>query len=76
MRRDCDTCRYFNTDFDNLPCSVCSGCNRWEGHTNADHIRSMTDEELAKFLLKFASNVNSFRGRVIDWLKQPYKEEV
>jgi hypothetical protein len=34
----------------------------------------MSDEELAKFLLKFASNVNSFRGRVIDWLKQPYKE--
>lgn len=48
------------------------------GHkSNADHIRSMTDGELAEFLR------NSFWGRkqnarlfsLKEWLKQPYEEE-
>ena len=44
--------------------------------TNADHIRSMTDEELAEWLFKF------FWGRksvalldMAGWLKQHYKED-
>lgn len=52
--------------------------------TNADHIRSMTDEELAKLLLDGCrgskcedqpenewGSVNCFRCRM-DWLKQPH----
>lgn len=50
MREDCDTCRYSEVDFSYLPCSACIGCSKWEAPTNADHIRSMTDEELAKWL--------------------------
>ena len=54
--------------------------------TNADHIRSMTDEELAKILLDGCrgskcedqpenewGSVNCFQCRM-DWLRQPYKE--
>ena len=64
-----------------------------DGKTNADHIRSMTDEELAKRLIVlqqsaicYASiklvytppspeiiSVEDFKS-VLDWLKQPYKE--
>jgi hypothetical protein len=44
--------------------------------TNADHIRSMTDGELAELLhetdiRKGATNLDGW----IDWLKQPYKED-
>ena len=54
--------------------------------TNADHIRSMTDEELAELLLDGCrgskcedqpenewGSVNCFQCRT-EWLKQPYKE--
>jgi hypothetical protein len=56
--------------------------------TNADHIRSMTDEELAKFLLEIMSNSVCFGEGMfpyhpcpqdqdcekcgLGWLKQPY----
>lgn len=54
--------------------------------TNADHIRSMTDEELAEFIATTFEN-----GRIsvfaiypeltenhcgLDWLRQPYKEDL
>lgn len=54
-------------------------CDAWPNPvpmTNADHIRSMTDEELAEWLFKF------FWGRksvalldMAGWLKQSYKED-
>ena len=40
--------------------------------TNADRIRSMTDEELAEFLIDLADDGNL---RIRDWLKQPAGEE-
>ena len=52
--------------------------------TNADKIRSMTDEELYDFLCSFASRYTdisspcAFRSKlfyVMGWLKQPAKEE-
>lgn len=66
-----------------------------ETPSNADHIRSMTDEELAKFLECFGvchycpeherlENEPLLRGErcdedcekhMLDWLKQPYKED-
>ena len=55
--------------------------------TNADRIRSMSDEELAKLLLDGCrgskcddqpenewGSVNCYQCRM-DWLKQPYKED-
>jgi hypothetical protein len=59
-------------------------CNQ---KTNADHIRAMSDEELAEFLCgvydeddgsKFICGdiVHDYDEDYIrDWLKQPYKEE-
>lgn len=52
--------------------------------TNADKIRSMTDEELYDFLCSFASRYTdisspcAFRAKlfyVMEWLKQPAKED-
>ena len=40
--------------------------------TNADCIRSMTDEELAEFLIDLADDGNL---RIRDWLKQPAEED-
>ena len=71
-------------------CSQCGGrFNHFEPikpQTNADHIRSMTDEELAELLLDGCrgskcedqpenewGSVNCFQCRT-EWLKQPYKE--
>ena len=51
--------------------------------TNAQHIRSMSDEELAKFLAEVENRRSAAGGGAIwkgaahakEWLKQPYKEE-
>lgn len=53
--------------------------------TNADHIRSMTDEELAEWFdrgfcgSRSLAECRGFNGGcavcVLDWLKQPYKED-
>lgn len=50
------------------------------GHkTNADHIRSMTDEQLGEFLGDWASESKAWKcdglGECLAWLKQPHKEE-
>lgn len=55
-----------------LRCEVCQGKGTVEVPvTNADHIRSMTDEELAEFL----HDATLPHAYWMDWLKQPYKEE-
>lgn len=67
-------------------CHTCHGSGE-KTQTNADHIRSMTDEELANLLLDGCrgskcedqpenewGSVNCFQCRM-DWLKQPYKED-
>ena len=68
-------------------CPVCGGIGTHEIQmTNADRIRSMTDEELAEFLLDFnladVSTVkmgefgpHMFRYRLKEWLKMPAKED-
>ena len=45
--------------------SIEKGCI---GMTNAQKIRSMSDEELAEFLIDLADDGNL---RIRDWLKQP-----
>ena len=58
-------------------------CNAWPDpipQTNADHIRSMTDEELADFIdsvychgwSKGANGFSDDDPYYHDWLKQPY----
>ena len=42
--------------------------------TNADRIRSMSDEELARFLGDEPPYFSTYE-KYLDWLKQPVKEE-
>lgn len=47
-------------------------CSYYKPKTNADRIRSMTDEELARFLINFENTFGEeYEGEVscVDWLK-------
>ena len=51
-------------------------CQYYREKTNADHIRSMSDEKLAKFLEVVGYDMMDARAAIwLNWLKQPYKEE-
>ena len=82
----CNICKYAGRPIYKSPCSECKGFSKYEYEklqTNADRIRSMTDEELAELLLdgcrgskcddqpqnEFGS-VNCFQCR-LTWLQQP-----
>ena len=46
--------------------------------TNADHIRSMTDEELADFLNQWGTSTRAWQkdpGETLYWLQQPVEED-
>ena len=45
---------------------------RRKKQTNADHIRAMSDEELAEFLIDLADDGNL---RIREWLQQPAEED-
>ena len=46
-----------------------------ETPSNADRIRSMTDEELANWLvMEMPSNICDWEDLMLDWLKQPHTE--
>ena len=55
----CIKCKYLTTHDTEYPCNVCEHRvetkDLYEPRTNADHIRSMSDEELAEFLDQFDS---------------------
>ena len=93
MRKDCDSCLH-----DRFIEGYCDDCHygleeksptKWEPaphytpDTNADRIRAMSDEELAKFLRwdvcsKIGNGNRMCNGWcdkcVIEWLKQPAEE--
>ena len=52
MERDCNTCKYSECWEYADPCLSCAGGNKWQCYTNADKIRAMMDEELAKWKVK------------------------
>lgn len=67
MRKTCETCKHDDKDYPSYPYKTpCNECvfgadnvpDKWEAaehyepDTNADRIRSMSDEELAKFLCR------------------------
>lgn len=73
----CYTCRK-----DASKCSVwhhCGGdCPEYEAINNADRIRSMTDEELAEFLINYKNTFGEeYEGKMscLDWLKSEAQEE-
>lgn len=75
----CATCEYRR-------CKHCNVYKKASQITNADKIRSMTDEELADFLDKCEGkgyqdssitpiNEDGYHMDMLDWLKQPAKED-
>lgn len=58
-------------------CDECRMCGRWKRRyksTNADKIRSMSDEELAEFLVSFKNTFGEeYEGVMscLDWLREP-----
>ena len=55
MEKDCNTCKFELYNADEIPCKNCGMDDReyWlpKPQTNADRIRAMSDEELAKFIV-------------------------
>lgn len=73
-----------NCAYGNWDCMPCTNCDAYiPTKTNADHIRSMSDEELARFLAEVENRRSAAGGGAIwkgaahakEWLKQPYKED-
>lgn len=60
---------------DDRPCIFSPDCFEPEEEkhmTNADHIRAMTDEELAEFLIDLADDGNL---KIREWLQKPAEED-
>lgn len=96
MKKDCNNCAHKDKHPHEQPCSLCTAKGdlpptRWEPDgtdisvlTNADRIRAMSDEELAKFLRwDICPRVRGEKRMcsgwcdecVLEWLKQPVKED-
>lgn len=93
MKKNCNTCRY--GEFGSDHCEICvsaydgppsqwKAAHFWEPDTNADRIRAMSDEALAKFICGLAdchagrcpgeTLCNGDGGKcngALKWLKQP-----
>ena len=80
----CNICKYSGRPIYKSPCSECKGFSKYEYEklqTNADRIRSMSDEELAEFiknikvraaLCKAVKNNDAFEELCsAEWLQQP-----
>ena len=92
--KNCDNCVYADCQAYEYPCNKCEASydsppTKWEPDdtppTNADHIREMTDEELAKWLCaRFdcygtkpcpaKEECYADHNGMLKWLQQPYKE--
>lgn len=88
----CNECRHKETRGANEYCTYHDAYIGWHGceygepkpQTNADHIRSMTDEELAKYLAWLEDEQACYQWEIYgdtdrisewrDWLKSPMEE--
>ncbi len=80
----CELCAHSGTPPYKSPCHECFDFDKWAERektmTNADRIRSMSDEQLASILsphicVKGACNCRrDWTDELLEWLKQPYKE--
>lgn len=78
----CNICKYAGRPIYKSPCSECKGFSKYEYEklqTNADRIRSMSDEELADFLAyTWATSARAWQkdtGETLHWLQQPTEGE-
>ena len=80
----CKKCRYLLKDkdgynwcpnktfVDDPDIDLIRNCEWYAAKTNADHIRSMTNDELARFLQGVTLGIKSPLTDWFDWLKQEY----
>ena len=75
MAEKCKSCSY---TYPHIECVNCGDKYRnyspYRKQTNADKIRSMSDEELALFIADWQYEDNSPK-EILNWLRQPVKEE-
>lgn len=81
----CNICKYAGRPTYKSPCSECKEFSKYEYEnkkTNADLIRSMSDEELAWYLMLWrceavakhngvSSEYTDTQKNILDWLQQP-----
>lgn len=67
---DCRNC----TNMDNEHCFACDNGNQFKPLTNAERIRSMSDEEFSHFLFGIQCAPASKPKEWLDWLKQAAEE--
>lgn len=66
---ECKVC----ANADNEYCFACDNGNQFKPMTNADKLRSMTDEELAEWywwMLEYLNWYTDSRAALRDWLRQ------
>ena len=91
--KECATCDFLGRPSYKSPCSECRDFSKWSGDanayeerkTNADRIRSMSDEELAKELALIAgwdrkqyrkAKMIGVEKFLLNWLKLSSKENI
>ena len=70
--KSCETCAYIGKSENDYPCNKCTrnASDKWKQMTNADKIRSMSDEELAEFFSERDKIPNRYKCKEIeDWIK-------
>lgn len=85
----CDKCQYSGKGLTEYPCNTCvhNAIDHYKPMTNADAIRNMTDEELAKFIraTKCCSqygadcgypSCHSMNGKLCNGIKENTDEEI
>lgn len=82
MKKRCDTCLHYFLTPDEYPCNECVvgfqiPPTKWETKERpgsiADHIRSMSDIELAVFIQQCIECTAGHNG-LLEWLRKPYEE--
>jgi len=74
----CNTCKYAGRPTYKSPCSECKEFSKYEYEnkkTNADRIRSMSDEELARWLEYESGGACAEMCGWLNWLQQPAEED-
>ena len=72
MKHDgCKLCKYEHCSMESKECLGCTqnATDKYKRMTNADRIRSMSDEELAEFLANFAWDNEPTKKETYEWLQ-------
>lgn len=87
MKHGCDNCKYRFFPVTRSPCDNCAMSgdkySEWTAQTNADHIRSMTDAELAKWFCSmcnfgdfcpYQDDCDPNGSGILKWMKEEVSE--